>query len=139
MRWQGKLLSKAKKIAIANYLGIPDVPVAAVMTGYCARDLDPPPNPPGWSGWGSGPGNSRFQPFLAAAGVDVDHAANNGGTGAIEGAAVAADAVGEGRPISPLRSLPQNAIECPHRKHCAKLYRQRTFYKLSRQSILHVG
>ena len=66
MRWQGKLLSKAKKIAIANYLGIPDVPVAAVMTGYCARDLDPPPNPPGWSGWGSGPGNSRFQPFLAA-------------------------------------------------------------------------
>src|ERR1700678_735012 len=45
----------------------------------------------------------------------------------------------KGRPISPLRSLPQKAIECPHHKHCAKLYRQRTFYELSRQSILHVG
>lgn len=69
MRWQGKFLSKAKKNAIADYLGVADVAVPAVMAGICARDLDPPPNPPGWAGWGSDLENSRYQP-AAAAGLD---------------------------------------------------------------------
>jgi polyvinyl alcohol dehydrogenase (cytochrome) len=75
MKWEGKFLSKAKKVAIADYLGKPDVPVAAAMTGFCARDLDPPPNPPGWSGWGSDPQNSRFQP-LSAAGINREQVKN---------------------------------------------------------------
>jgi polyvinyl alcohol dehydrogenase (cytochrome) len=65
MRWQGKFLSQAKKTAIAEYLGAPDI-AATPMTGFCARDLDPPANPPGWSGWGGDLENSRFQPAPAA-------------------------------------------------------------------------
>jgi polyvinyl alcohol dehydrogenase (cytochrome) len=74
MRWQGKFLSQAKKTAIAEYLGVPDVSVTA-MTGFCARDLDPPPNPPGWAGWGGDPQNSRFQP-ASAAGLNRDQVKN---------------------------------------------------------------
>jgi polyvinyl alcohol dehydrogenase (cytochrome) len=66
MKWQGKFLSKAEKNAIADFLGAPDAPVVAQMTGFCPRDLDPPPNPPGWSGWGADSGNSRFQPAAPA-------------------------------------------------------------------------
>ena len=75
MRWQGKFLSKAKKTAIAEYLGQPDAAAPAVMAGMCARDLDPPPNPPGWAGWGSDAGNSRFQPAVAA-GLDREQVKN---------------------------------------------------------------
>ena len=74
MKWEAKFLSKAKKAAIANYLGAPDDPVVA-MTGLCPADLDPPPNPPGWAGWGGGPENSRFQP-ASAAGLDRDKVKN---------------------------------------------------------------
>jgi len=66
MKWEGKFLSKAQKQAIADYLGTPDAPTVAEITGFCARDLDPPANPPIWDGWGGGPGNSRFQPAKAA-------------------------------------------------------------------------
>lgn len=66
MKWEGKLLSKAKKQAIADYLGAPDSATTAMMTGYCARDLDPPPNPPIWAGWGADLRNTRFQPARAA-------------------------------------------------------------------------
>jgi polyvinyl alcohol dehydrogenase (cytochrome) len=65
MKWQGTLLSKAKKDAIASYLASADAPATA-LTGYCARDLDPPANSPVWAGWGSDSGNSRFQPRRAA-------------------------------------------------------------------------
>jgi polyvinyl alcohol dehydrogenase (cytochrome) len=74
MKWEGKLLSKAKKDAIATYLAAPASPVAA-MTGYCARDLDPPANPPIWSGWGSDTGNRRFQ-SATAAGLSRDEVKN---------------------------------------------------------------
>ena len=60
MKFEGKLLSKAQKTSIATFLAGPDSAVAAI-TGYCARDLDPPPNPPVWSGWGADPENSRYQ------------------------------------------------------------------------------
>ncbi len=66
MRWEGKFLTKAQKAAIANSVGAPDGSTTAQMTGFCARDLDPPANPPGWDGWGGGPENSRFQPAEAA-------------------------------------------------------------------------
>ncbi len=66
MKWEGKFLSKAEKSAIADAVGAPDAATAEVMTGFCARDLDPPPNPPGWAGWGGDVENSRFQPALAA-------------------------------------------------------------------------
>jgi len=66
MKWEGKRLTKAKKDAIATYLAAPNSPTTASITGYCARDLDPPPNPPVWAGWGADPGNSRFQPASVA-------------------------------------------------------------------------
>jgi polyvinyl alcohol dehydrogenase (cytochrome) len=66
MKWEAKFLSTADKTAIAEYLGAPDVATSAQITGYCARDLDPPADPPGWAGWGGNSRNSRFQPALAA-------------------------------------------------------------------------
>jgi polyvinyl alcohol dehydrogenase (cytochrome) len=66
MRWEGKLLSKAKREAIAEYVGAKGATTPEEITGYCARDLDPPANLPVWAGWGADLGNSRFQPGLAA-------------------------------------------------------------------------
>jgi polyvinyl alcohol dehydrogenase (cytochrome) len=66
MKWEGKFLSKTEKHAIADSLGVPDGPVEAQMTGFCPRDLDPPANPPGWTGWGADSGNSRYQPAATA-------------------------------------------------------------------------
>jgi polyvinyl alcohol dehydrogenase (cytochrome) len=66
MRWEAKFLSRAQKSAIADYLGSPEVTTADQMTGFCPRDTDPPPNPPGWAGWGVDPRNNRFQPASAA-------------------------------------------------------------------------
>jgi polyvinyl alcohol dehydrogenase (cytochrome) len=75
MKWEGKSLSKAEKVAIAEYLGQPDLSASAKMTGVCARDLDPPPNPPIWAGWGVDPRNSRFQRALSA-GLDREKVKN---------------------------------------------------------------
>jgi polyvinyl alcohol dehydrogenase (cytochrome) len=65
MRWEAKFLADAKKNAIADYLAAP-APMQVAASGFCARDLDPPPNPPVWSGWGGDPRNRRFQPTTAA-------------------------------------------------------------------------
>ncbi|HUB02518.1 MAG TPA: PQQ-binding-like beta-propeller repeat protein [Terriglobales bacterium] len=65
MKWEGKLLSSATKNAIADYLAAPATTTA--MTGaYCARDLDPPPNPPIWAGWGADLANTRAQSAVSA-------------------------------------------------------------------------
>lgn len=64
MKWEAKFLSDSKKNAIADYLATTST--ATVTTAYCARDLDPPPNPPVWEGWGGDLQNRRFQPPLAA-------------------------------------------------------------------------
>jgi polyvinyl alcohol dehydrogenase (cytochrome) len=61
MKFEGKFLSHTEKVAVSAYLGQPDAPTYAKMTGFCARDLDPPANPPAWSGWGVDVRNSRFQ------------------------------------------------------------------------------
>lgn len=66
MKWEAKHLSEAKKNAIAEYLSAGEPSRAATNNGYCARDLDPPPNPPVWSGWGGDLRNRRFQPTVAA-------------------------------------------------------------------------
>jgi polyvinyl alcohol dehydrogenase (cytochrome) len=75
MKWEAKSLSKAERSALADYLGQPDLSASAKMTGYCARDLDPPPNPPIWAGWGVDLHNSRFQRALSA-GLDRDSVKN---------------------------------------------------------------
>jgi polyvinyl alcohol dehydrogenase (cytochrome) len=66
MKWEGKLLSEGKKNAIGDYLAAPAATAMASNNGYCARDLDPPPNPPTWTGWGADLRNRRYQPALAA-------------------------------------------------------------------------
>jgi polyvinyl alcohol dehydrogenase (cytochrome) len=66
MKWEGKLLSESKKSAIAEYLAAPAATAIASNNGHCARDLDPPPNPPTWAGWGADVHNRRYQPALAA-------------------------------------------------------------------------
>jgi len=65
MQWEGRLLSKAEKTALANYLGKDDEPPVP-RNAACARDLDPPANPPHWTGWGGDTRNSRFQTADAA-------------------------------------------------------------------------
>src|SRR5579884_2211570 len=46
MRIESQSLSHAQKVAVANYLGKPMVAASSKVVGVCARDLDPPPNPP---------------------------------------------------------------------------------------------
>jgi polyvinyl alcohol dehydrogenase (cytochrome) len=66
MKWEARSLSKAERSALADYLGKSDLLASAKLRGVCARDLDPPPNPPIWAGWGVDPHNSRFQHALSA-------------------------------------------------------------------------
>jgi polyvinyl alcohol dehydrogenase (cytochrome) len=75
MKWEGKLLSAAKKNAIADYLAAPATGSAALSGAFCARDLDPPADPPVWSGWGADSTNNRFQP-AAAAGLNRGNVGN---------------------------------------------------------------
>jgi polyvinyl alcohol dehydrogenase (cytochrome) len=67
MRWEGRWLTKAQRNAVADYLGSPALSASVKMTGACPRDLDPPPNPPVWNGWGVDSHNTRFQSERAAA------------------------------------------------------------------------
>ena len=75
MRWEGKRLSSAEKSAVSEFLGKSDLAVAASLMGVCARDLDPPADPPVWSGWGVTPTNTRFQP-LSSSGLDREKIKN---------------------------------------------------------------
>jgi polyvinyl alcohol dehydrogenase (cytochrome) len=67
MKWEGAWLTKAQRNAVADYLGSPALSAAVKMSGVCPRDLDPPPDPPIWNGWGVNSHNTRFQPERAAA------------------------------------------------------------------------
>jgi polyvinyl alcohol dehydrogenase (cytochrome) len=71
MRWEGRSLSKAEKVAVADYLGQADLSASARIAGICARDLDPPADPPIWAGWGVDLHNTRFQHAISA-GLDRD-------------------------------------------------------------------
>src|SRR5215469_2802338 len=75
MRWEAKSLTKAEKATVADYLGKPMLTTSAKALGMCPRDLDPPANPPGWSGWGDSPRNTRFQP-RGMAGLDRESVKN---------------------------------------------------------------
>jgi polyvinyl alcohol dehydrogenase (cytochrome) len=76
MKWEGRLLTSAKRNAIADFLAAPTTAASGFPTGaFCARDLDPPPNPPVWAGWGADARNSRSQPE-SAAGLSRDQVKN---------------------------------------------------------------
>lgn len=75
MKWQGKFLSKSEKTAVADFLGKSNTDTTAKVMGVCARDLDPPANPPIWAGWGVDPHNTRFQSALSA-GLDREKVKN---------------------------------------------------------------
>ena len=66
MKWEARGLSNPQKVAIAAFLGKPDLPASAKLTGVCARDLDPPAHLPAWAGWGVDSRNTRFQKAEAA-------------------------------------------------------------------------
>src|SRR5215472_4290410 len=59
MELQGSKLSRAERVAVANYLGNPRT--SAMSKGFCRENVDPPPDSPAWNGWGAKPGNTRFQ------------------------------------------------------------------------------
>ena len=75
MKWEGKFISQAKKNAIAEYLAAPAPVQKIAAAAYCARDLDPPANPPTWTGWGADVSNRRFQ-SAAIAGLTPDDVPN---------------------------------------------------------------
>jgi polyvinyl alcohol dehydrogenase (cytochrome) len=62
MKWEGKWLTKQQRNAVAEYLASPSLSETFKVTGGCRSDVDPPPNPPVWSGWGVDTHNTRFQP-----------------------------------------------------------------------------
>jgi polyvinyl alcohol dehydrogenase (cytochrome) len=66
MKWEGKWLSKAQRHAVADYLGSPSLSASYKISGSCPRDLDPPADPPVWSGWGADLHNSRSQSARSA-------------------------------------------------------------------------
>jgi polyvinyl alcohol dehydrogenase (cytochrome) len=59
MKLQGSKLSRAERVAVANYLGNPRT--SAMSKGFCRENVDPPADSPSWNGWGAEPGNTRFQ------------------------------------------------------------------------------
>lgn len=71
MKWEGRSLTKREREAVAEYLASPSLSATFQMSGTCARDLDPPPNLPVWTGWGVDTRNTRFQP-AAAAGLNLE-------------------------------------------------------------------
>jgi len=64
MELQGKKLSKAQRVAVANYLGNPRT--STMSKGFCKVDVDPPLDSPAWRGWGGTAENARFQPGAIA-------------------------------------------------------------------------
>jgi polyvinyl alcohol dehydrogenase (cytochrome) len=75
MRWQGRMIGKKQREAVADYLASPSLSASVKVTGSYPRDLDPPPDPPVWTGWGVDSHNTRFQPARAAA-LSIDQVKN---------------------------------------------------------------
>jgi len=67
MKWEGRWLTKEQRNAVADYLGSSALSASVKMSGSCPRDLDPPADPPVWSGWGADSHNTRFQSARSAA------------------------------------------------------------------------
>jgi len=67
MTWEGRFLSRAERVSVAEYLGTSGGLASEKTKGQpCSRDLDLPTNSSVWSGWGAGPHNDRFQSAVAA-------------------------------------------------------------------------
>lgn len=64
MKLQGSKLSRAERVAVANYLGNPRT--SSMSKGFCSVNVDPPLDSPAWRGWGVAAGNTRFQPETSA-------------------------------------------------------------------------
>jgi len=64
MKLQGSKLSRAQRVAVANYLGNPRT--SSMSKGFCSVNADPPLDSPAWRGWGVEAGNTRFQPATSA-------------------------------------------------------------------------
>ena len=62
MNWEGRKLSHAEKVAIADYLGKSEAAISSRVSGMCAAEADAATDAPGWAGWGVDPRNTRFQP-----------------------------------------------------------------------------
>jgi len=61
MRTMAAGLSREQRVAIANYLGRPDVAQASVAANACPAGAKAMANTPLWNGWGADLANSRFQ------------------------------------------------------------------------------
>ncbi len=71
MKSEGAQLKREERVAVAQYLGRPDMSPDALAKGVCPRDLDPPANSPVWRGWGVDVRNTRYQP-ASVAGLTAD-------------------------------------------------------------------
>jgi polyvinyl alcohol dehydrogenase (cytochrome) len=59
MKSQGAGLTRAERLAVAQYLGDPRT--SGMLTGFCPVNIDPPADGPVWNAWGVDLGNTRFQ------------------------------------------------------------------------------
>jgi polyvinyl alcohol dehydrogenase (cytochrome) len=75
MKDEGKQMKRDERLAVAQFLGRPDMSADSLAKGVCPRDLDPPPDAPAWHGWGVDIHNTRFQPG-SVAGLTVDQVPN---------------------------------------------------------------
>jgi polyvinyl alcohol dehydrogenase (cytochrome) len=64
MKAQGASLSQNDRVAVAQYLGLPDSALTLRSSAYCPASLPPSQTDAGsaeWNGWGAGASNQRFQ------------------------------------------------------------------------------
>ena len=69
MRAQGAKITKAERLAVADYLADPKT--STRLSGYCSTNVDPPISSPRWDGWSIDATNARFQP-ASVAGLTAD-------------------------------------------------------------------
>jgi polyvinyl alcohol dehydrogenase (cytochrome) len=73
MKAQGASLSQDDRVAVAQYLGIPASALVLQRSAYCSASAprsQQGADSAGWSGWGAGAGNQRFQ-SEAQAGLSI--------------------------------------------------------------------
>jgi polyvinyl alcohol dehydrogenase (cytochrome) len=78
MKAQGATLSQDDRVAVAQYLGIPQSSLIIRSSAYCSASTPRPQKgtgKAGWSGWGADAGNRRFQSEAQAGlrAMDVPH------------------------------------------------------------------
>lgn len=58
----GRQLTRADRIAVAQFLSTSEPPEQRTQAGYCTKKSGPLMDDPGWISWGVDPDNSRFVP-----------------------------------------------------------------------------